>query len=1199
MADDLFNAVAAEMAAEKQAQGQQPQAPGGTLSEALATGGGSLQTRPEDMQMAQAMGSDAAAVAGAVAGDVGTGITELPRAALKGTRDAVQNTMDFAAEALNNPEANQRQYEKLKAKVQARGGDVSKIPTPESGGIKAPQLFEVDKPTSVTGQFAASTAQLAVGLLGLSKLSAPVQAGRAVAGAVEIGKAAAVGAVAFDPSEKRLSDLVESIPAISNPVTAWLSSQPGDSRGMSRLKNALESIGMDVAVVLPIQAGLRLMKARRDLSAGTITPDDFQKAVAASEKEVAQAAKPGPIRDVIDVATPTKEAPGKKFQPAAPDDAKMQNLLSAMQKDAAALEAHGDWDSAIAAGHKFADGSPDIPWQKLRAGPEGDINNGFDLAVVTSRVAEALKRSTNEAKGGAEGVLSDPMVRGMVTKRANLWNEDPAELMATLQKAGKNARSMAADMEASYLVASRAFQDTYAMAQRILAGNLDEFGGDAAAANAALKDMVSIVGTAYNAASSMRASAGRTMRRMRSEFQVTDEAVGKLTEADPRMLAQMIASTGGNPAAIRKLADQSIASKTLDAAQWLLTNNLLWSPVTHSVNVVTNLYMAAARPLERIIGSAFVGKDAGAAMRREAQYQLAYYSNTLVDGWRSAVKAWQLGDSVLTPHNVEAHNVGGNLSQQVAQMQFRPPNGMGDVLYNVFAFATKSIGLPTRALGAVDEMVKQVVYRSKVMASAHRRGLEMGLDGANLQGFLKKELDEAFDINGRALREDALMEAKAATFQQDLLPRTFGSGVQAATTAFPPLRLILPFIRTPINVLRTGWKMTPGLNVLQTEYRQMLTGAMGKEMQAQAIGQMSMGSLLMGTMAFFATQGMVTGGGPTDPVQRKRLMDTGWRPYSFVRMMPDGSKQYVQYGKFDPVAMPFGVVADLVDAFAIGEREGEDFTDKLSEGGTALLISLTKQMANKSFLLSINQAVDALSDPDRSFGKFAQQMGANFMPMASGMRFINPDPHLRETRTVADKIISQVPGLSEKLPPRRDAFGEPVLGHKGLASYSKGDIAEMELQRMITENGRSFGPPGPIVDNVDLREITSAKGENAYDLYQRLAAKPSKSAPDIKTQLTKVMQSAAYKRAPDGDSDLKGTKLFMITGVMSKYRDAARKQLLADPNIRAALGERQAEVAAAYAAQSAPKSPEKAGTEGLANIGKAFGVDLGPLLPNQ
>ncbi len=76
-------------------------------------------------------------------------------------------------------------------------------------------------------------------------------------------------------------------------------------------------------------------------------------------------------------------------------------------------------------------------------------------------------------------------------------------------------------------------------------------------------------------------------------------------------------------------------------------------------------------------------------------------------------------------------------------------------------------------------------------------------------------MDKAFDAEGRGLDADALREANITTFQQELLPGTLGKAVQSAVSNEKSqlLRLVLPFVKTPTNVLRYGWKMTPRLGM--------------------------------------------------------------------------------------------------------------------------------------------------------------------------------------------------------------------------------------------------------------------------------------------------------------------------------------------------------------------------------------------------
>ncbi len=135
--------------------------------------------------------------------------------------------------------------------------------------------------------------QFATGMLGAGKLVGLAKAVPAVGGAVgaleatskgaaavSSAKAAAVGAVAFDPSGPRLSDLVQKFPALQNPVSEFLASKPGDSAALGRAKNALESIGVDAALAGVFAASVAGFKA---LKAGD------QAAIAATQQELGAA----------------------------------------------------------------------------------------------------------------------------------------------------------------------------------------------------------------------------------------------------------------------------------------------------------------------------------------------------------------------------------------------------------------------------------------------------------------------------------------------------------------------------------------------------------------------------------------------------------------------------------------------------------------------------------------------------------------------------------------------------------------------------------------------------------------------------------------------------------------------------------------------------------------------------------------------
>ncbi|MGO4839435.1 hypothetical protein AB4144_45035, partial [Rhizobiaceae sp. 2RAB30] len=183
----------------------------------------------------------------------------------------------------------------------------------------------------------------------------------------------------------------------------------------------------------------------------------------------------------------------------------------------------------------------------------------------------------------------------------------------------------------------------------------------------------------------------------------------------------------------------------------------------------------------------------------------------------------------------------------------------------------------------VDEFFKTLRYRAYVQAEAATRANAAGLTGEDFRQFISREMEKAIDpITGQALHRTALQEAQTTTFQQELLQGTAGATIQQVRSRHPVLTFVLPFVKTPVNVLRYGWKMAPGLNLLQKEFRDAFRGLQGAEAKAHALGQMALGSMFMGLSTTMALNGKITGAGPNDPNLRKELAATGWQPYSYV-----------------------------------------------------------------------------------------------------------------------------------------------------------------------------------------------------------------------------------------------------------------------------------------------------------------------------
>jgi hypothetical protein len=125
------------------------------------------------------------------------------------------------------------------------------------GGVKLP---EVKEPDYFGGSFVRDMTGFVAPISVVNKVAAPI---KAVTTGQKIAKGAGVGAVAeqfaFSPYEERISNLVQSVPSLQNPVTEFLQADPNDSAATARFKMALEG----GAIGVPVDAALRAFSKMR------------------------------------------------------------------------------------------------------------------------------------------------------------------------------------------------------------------------------------------------------------------------------------------------------------------------------------------------------------------------------------------------------------------------------------------------------------------------------------------------------------------------------------------------------------------------------------------------------------------------------------------------------------------------------------------------------------------------------------------------------------------------------------------------------------------------------------------------------------------------------------------------------------------------------------------------------------------------
>jgi hypothetical protein len=717
-------------------------------------------------------------------------------------------------------------------------------------------------------------------------------------------------------------------------------------------------------------------------------------------------------------------------------------------------------------------------------GKVGNIR--VDKLVSSLDISRALQTVDNRF-GGFDAARRGKIAQAETMALAEELNMSPADLLKRRRGQALNAEQALA----ARAILAKSGDELVKLAKKAQGGT-DE---DLAAFRAGLLRHAAI----QEQVSGATAEAGRALAQFRMG------AEGSLAKG--RMLKAVIESGGGRdkledvaqrildledaPGAKNEFTRKVIKPGAWDMAKEYWINALLSGPRTHATNIGSNL-LTSLWSLPEHAATAAVGKLTRSDDRmlfRDVGARAAGMMEGAKDGLRLARKAFMTGEPT------------DGVSQVEAQQYRAIPGKLGSV-----------IRTPTRALMAEDEFFKSIAYRGEINALAARHAFSLPGSSAVRQ----KRFTELRDNPTDAMIDKAVKAAQYQTFQAPLK----GPGVQIQMLANKgPMKLFLPFVRTPLNLLKYATERSPLAPVLKEFRDAYQAGGMARD---QAVARVAMGSGLAALAVSWAADGKVTGSGPTDPREREALMNTGWKPFS-VRV---GDKWY-SYQRIDPFARILSTAADFATF-------SDYMTDKERENmASAMAFAVARNISTMPTLDPAASAFEALSDPDRYLARYAKNLAAS-AAVPNIVTQINStiDPYMRETDTLMDTVKSRVPGMSEKLPARMNLWGDPIergdaLGPDILSpiwtSADRNDSVMAEIERLrvgLSKPDRSIGGT----------RLTPE--QYARFVYQ--AGKPAKE------MLGKLMDDPSWDRMSDG------TRRILIKEMVSRFRRVSKAQLLAD-----------------------------------------------------
>lgn len=411
-------------------------------------------------------------------------------------------------------------------------------------------------------------------------------------------------------------------------------------------------------------------------------------------------------------------------------------------------------------------------------------------------------------------------------------------------------------------------------------------------------------------------------------------------------------------------------------------------------------------------------------------------------------------------------------------------------------------------------------------------------------------------ILGRA-RDYAGREALKATYQDRNV--VSDKVVQIARALGPAGEAVLPFKRTPANILVRGMEYSPaGLaKALTYDLIQVKRGRMTGAEAIDHIASGLTGSGLMALGAYLFARGIVTSGGGDDEGQDTLNDLTGVQNYAlYLDWLPDFIKtplgiqdgENVTLDWLAPEALPFFMGVELMDSMGQGGNTAESISTALK--------SISDPMLELSMLQSLNDVIDSVSFSENKLGAlvssalvsyFTQPIptfGGQIERSAEDVRMTTyTDKNLRlptDLQYAIGRASARIPGWDYQQMPYIDAWGrEDSSGplwlrmannflNPAYTSNKQVTPVDEEIQRIYDQTGdASVVPQRPErYITVDGERIDLSK-----EKYEQYATKRGQMQFEM---LGNIIDNPTYRSMSDTD------KAFVIDSVY-EYADKTTK----------------------------------------------------------
>ena len=584
----------------------------------------------------------------------------------------------------------------------------------------------------------------------------------------------------------------------------------------------------------------------------------------------------------------------------------------------------------------------------------------------------------------------------------------------------------------------------------------------------------------------------------------------------------------------------------MDVINELFINSILSGVKTHLTNVSANVVLAVDGLAEGLVKSQSFGEG-----KAVLYGWLRGWKEALGYGWK-AFKSDDAALDVLDKIEVRRAITGPQLL----------PGVDNKIVQGIVNTIGTVVRLPGRFLTAEDEFFKAISYRMRLHQLAYRKAkMEAGtapinpnrideimeevatwkeaqVAGPNQQSFIDMimQMDQEYTQGLESIYKEAIGEAKYRTFTNDL--GDSGRSVQHFLYSNPGARLIVPFVRTPINIMKYFGARIPVVNLMfekwvaqnpkeATKYSSSILKALtpGERLTVADIDNLKeytyrtlVGSTLLYAGYEAAQDGKITGGIPSKNVTMK---EAGWQPYS-IRI---GDKWY-SYQRSDPYAMFIGTAADVYGITSVEDKP----TTLSSEIFGAAAVSVTNNFIDKQYISGLADLMEVLTSEEQSkFEQWGHKMATSAVPAAVKQFADKEDPIQRDVKSMVDAFKAKIPGKSQELMPKYD--------YRGREKLKEGDpfipffVNKRETDKLDNE-----------VQRLKLNFESLDKGLDGTELTPEQYAYMSKTAGDMfNEQATKIVNSPRWDKLSENQYGMPGGKTNTLQKLMMTSREYAKK----------------------------------------------------------